>query len=136
MFRSVITLALSVLLLAEASAQTAPAAAKKEAKAAKKATKATARATRKSTKQAQRAASQVPPVAVTDDGWPPLPAADTVVASATPAPDETATTAVHNRAEDIVYVAPGMAVKVRTSKEMVPYSVRPPRKRSATTLGR
>jgi hypothetical protein len=144
MLRSIITLALSVFLLAEASAQTTPAvAAKKEAKAAKKQTKASARAAKKAAKETARLARQtkattVPQVAVTDDGWPPL-ESTTIVASAAPEDDPRNTygvTPVHNRAEDVVYAAPGMAVHVN-SKEPVPYSVRPARKPAAeTTLGR
>jgi hypothetical protein len=143
MFRSAIALALSLFLVAEASAQTTPsAAAKKEAKAVKKATKASARATRKSAKQADRLAkksvSAKKAVALADDGWPPLAANETVVASAE-ATDRSQTygeTPVHNRHEDVVYAAPGMAVHVN-SKKLVPYSVRPPRKAAAsqTTLG-
>jgi hypothetical protein len=145
MFRSAIALALSLFLVAEASAQTTPAAAaKKEARAVKKATKASARATRKSTKQADRLAKKTESakksVALADDGWPPLAANETAVASVEAVDSNQAPaygeTAVHNRHEDVVYAAPGMAVHVN-SKKLVPYSVRPPRKPATTqtTLG-
>jgi sRNA-binding protein len=142
MFRSILTLALSVFLLAEASAQTTPATtAKKEVKAAKKQTKASARAAKRAAKQADRLARKnattVPQVAVTDDGWPPLTDADAVLASANPEQDNRTfgETPVHMRAEDVVYAAPGAAVHIRTGKAMDPYSVRPARKpASGTTL--
>lgn len=143
MFRSAITLALSLFLLAEASAQTTPAAAdKKVAKAAQKQTKAGVRAAKKAAKQSDRLARKPATksaVASTNDGWPPIEDAS-VVASTVPVEAQQEVydyVPVHNRHEDVVYAAPGSAVRIQTSKAPVPYSVRPPRKPAAqTTLGR
>ena len=136
MLRSLLTLALSVFLLAEASAQTTPAAKAKSAKA-------TARATARASKKAQRVAMKktaVAPVAL-NDGWPPLDDTQTAVAST--ANDgwgvETAPAATSRGEIDNANIsaAPGMPVHVRTGNGLVPYSVRPARKPASdqTTLG-
>ena len=139
MFRSVITLALSLFLVAEASAQTAPATA---AKTKVKSVKATARAEKKARRVAIKSA---PAMASVNDGWPPL--EDSQAAVATTTTSNTAATdwgygeaAAPSRGEldnANVYAAPGMPVHIRTSKVAVPYSVRPPRKTASaqTTLG-
>jgi len=140
MFRSLFTLALSLFLLAEASAQTAPAATTR--KATVKSSKATARATRRAAKKAQKVAAKPAP-AVADDWateWPPVEAAQPVVASAEMPATDVYAGATESRGEidnANVYAAPGRPVHVRTSKEMAPYSVRPPRKAASTqtTLG-
>ncbi|GAB3668410.1 hypothetical protein GCM10027594_33860 [Hymenobacter agri] len=134
MFRTVFTLALSMFLLAEASAQTTPATTKK----------ASAKATARAAKKARKAAiKSTPKVAVQNDGWPPLEETTTVASTATAANDGwgAAPAASSNRGEidnANVYASPGMPVHIRTSNGMVPYSVRPPRKPAAatqTTLG-
>ena len=137
MFRTVLTLALSMFLLAEASAQTAP--------APKKATaKATARTARRAAKKARKVAIKSAPVApALNDGWPPIEEAQTAVASTATAANggwAAATAGSSSRGEidnANVYAAPGMPVHMRTSNGMVPYSVRPPRKSATTqtTLG-
>ena len=135
MFRTVFTLALSMFLLAEASAQTTPATTKK----------ASAKATARAAKKARKAAiKSTPKVAVLNDGWPPIEETTTVAATTTAANDGwgAATAGSSNRGEidnANVYASPGMPVHIRTSNGMVPYSVRPPRKPAAaatqTTLG-
>ena len=143
MFRSFLTLALSMFLLAEASAQTAPVTAKNTTV---KSAKATARTSRRAAKKARRLALQSAPVAPrTNDGWPPLDDAQVAVASAAPITDNawgaaTAPSAGSSRGEidnANVYAAPGQPVHIRTSNGMVPYSVRPARKSASqqTTLG-
>ena len=139
MFRSILTLALSVFLLAEASAQTTPVVAKKKTA---KSVKATARAAKK----ARRVALKTTPApTVMNDGWPSLESTQTAVATTTtPAtgggwgPNYPAAGASRGEIDNAnVYAAPGMPVHMRTSNGMVPYSVRPPRKSAATqtTLG-
>lgn len=131
MLRTVFTLALSMFLLAEASAQTTPATTKKAS------TKATARAAKKARKAAIKS---TPKVAVQNDGWPPLEETQTTVASTATAANDgwgaAAPAASSNRGEidnANVYASPGMPVHIRTSNGMVPYSVRPPRKPATTT---
>ena len=141
MFRSLITLALSLFLVAEAGAQTAP---KTTGQKTTKSAKATARAARRAAKKAQRVAlkkTTAAPVA-TNDGWPPLDGAQTAVASTatTEAASAYGAPATGSRGEidnANVYAAPGMPVHMRTSNGMVPYSVRPARKPASqqTTLG-
>ena len=140
MLRSVLTLALSMFLLAEASAQTAPVVA--PAKAAK-AAKASARTAARKAKKARRVAIKSAPAAPLNDGWPALDNSQTAVATTT-APDPAATygaSAAGSRGEidnANVYAAPGMPVHMRTTNAPVPYSVRPPRKSATatqTTLG-
>lgn len=143
MFRSALTLALSLFLMAEASAQTAPTAPAK--KAAAKSAKATARTTRREVKKVTKAVAKAPAAASVNDGWPPLEDAQTAVASTATATADNSDwgygAAAPSRGEldnANVYSAPGMPIHVRTSKVPVPYSVRPPRKASAsqqTTLG-
>lgn len=143
MLRSLFTLALSLFLLAEASAQTTPAASAK--KAAAKSTKASARATRRATKKAQRVGAKPAPVApvAADDWmneWPAVDETQTTVASAAAASAEAYPRATESRGEidnANVYAAPGKPVHVPTSTKMAPYSVRPPRKAASTqtTLG-
>jgi hypothetical protein len=130
MLRSIIALALSLFIAAEASAQTTPATTKKNtakasARQAKRATKKAARVARKATPAP--AVAQAP---LTDDGWPPIEPVAAVQAPATPAE-----TPVHLRAEDVVYAGPGMAVRVQPNR-LLPYSIRPPRKPASngTTL--
>jgi len=121
MFRSIIALALSLFIAAEASAQTTPNTATKSAKAS-------ARQAKRSTKKAQRVARKATPAPavaqapLTDDGWPPIEPVATAQAPTAPAE-----TPVHLRAEDVVYAGPGMAVRVQPSR-LLPYSIRPPRK--------
>ncbi|WP_460556191.1 hypothetical protein [Hymenobacter daeguensis] len=135
MIRTFLTLALSVFLLAEASAQTTPAASKK---ATAKATKA---ATRKAKKARRVALKTTPKTTVVNDGWPALDAPQTAVASATTTdggwPAETpATTSRGELDNHSISAAPGMPVHVRTSNGLTPYSVRPARKpASDNTLG-
>lgn len=129
MFRTVLTLALSMFLLAEASAQTTP------VKAKNTSAKATARAAKKARKAAIKS---TPKVAVLNDGWPPLEETTTVASTATAANDDwgAATAGSTSRGEidnSNAYAAPGMPIHIRTSNGMVPYSVRPPRKSAATT---
>lgn len=126
MFRSIIVLALSLFIVAEASAQTTPATAKKAP------AKASVRQAKRATKKAERVArkaSPAPAVAqapLTDDGWPPI-----EPVAAAQAPTAPAETPVHLRAEDVVYAGPGMAVRVQPSR-LLPYSIRPPRKPAST----
>ena len=142
MFRTILTLALSMFLLAEASAQTTPAPTKKAS------AKATARTTRRAAKKARKVAiKSAPVVPALNDGWPAVEETQTAVASTTPATATTdngwgaASAGSSNRGEidnANVYSSPGMPVHIRTSKGTVPYSVRPPRKPAAstqTTLG-
>ena len=137
MLRSFLTLALSMFLLAEASAQTAPAAA---ATKTTNVTKASARAAYRKAKKARRVAIKSAPAApLANDGWPPLDNQQTVVA-ATTTPEAggwgAGAPAASSRGEidnANVYAAPGMPVHMRTSNGMVPYSVRPARKPAATT---
>ena len=134
MFRSILTLALSVFLLAEASAQTAPVAKKKTTKSVK--------ASARAAKKARRVALKSAPVAPLNDGWPPLDDAQTAVAS-TAAVDANgwpvgAAATSHGEIDNAnVYAAPCMPVHMRTSNGMVPYSVRPARKPASeqNTLG-
>ena len=141
MFRSLFTLALSLFLVAEASAQTAPAT---TTKSAVKSAKATARTTRRADKKARRVALKTTPTLPgVNNGWPPLEDSQTVVASNTPV-DASGADATYGAAASRgeldnanVYAAPGMPVHIRTSKVPVPYSVRPARKpvSTQTTLG-
>ncbi|MGY3091200.1 hypothetical protein ACVWYF_004266 [Hymenobacter sp. UYAg731] len=138
MFRSILTLALSVFLLAEASAQTTPVAAKKKTT---KTVKASARAAKKARRVALKTTPTTP---VMNDGWPPLETTPSAVAATNPATDggwgsvnPAASTSRGEIDNANVYAAPGMPVHMRTSNGMVPYSVRPLRKSAATqtTLG-
>ena len=142
MFRSILTLALSMFLLAEASAQTTPAAA---ARKTTKTAKASARTAARTAKKARRVALKTAPAApLANDGWPPLDDAQTAVASTATTNnggwDTSAPAASTSRGEidnQNVYSAPGMPVHVRTGNGLVPYSVRPARKPAGqqTTLG-
>jgi hypothetical protein len=140
MIRSFLTLALSVFLLAEASAQTAPAA------TAKKSTVKTAKVAARKAKKARRVAlKSTPAKQVVNDGWPPLDNTQTAVASTDATTNNGWDTAMAPAASTSrgeidnqnVYAAPGMPVHIRTGNGMVPYSVRPPRKSASTqtTLG-
>lgn len=138
MFRTVLTLALSMFLLAEASAQTTPATTKKAS------AKATARTTARAAKKARKVAiKSTPVVPALNDGWPADEAQTAVASTGTVTSDgwAAASAASSNRGEidnANVYASPGMPVHMRTSNGMVPYSVRPPRKPAAaaqTTLG-
>ena len=140
MFRTVLTLALSMFLLAEASAQTTPATSKKAS------AKATARTTRRAAKKARKVAiKSAPVVPALNDGWPAEETQTAVASVGTTTSDGWAAAAASgssNRGEidnANVYASPGMPVHIRTSNGMVPYSVRPPRKPAAattqTTLG-
>lgn len=138
MFRTVLTLALSMFLLAEASAQTTPATTKKAS------AKATARTTARAAKKARKVAiKSTPVVPALNDGWPADEAQTAVASTGTVTSDgwAAAAAASSNRGEidnANVYASPGMPVHIRTSNGMVPYSVRPPRKPAATaqtTLG-
>ena len=134
MLRSILTLALSMFLLAEASAQTAPATVVTKTT---KVTKASVRTTARKAKKARRVAIKTAPAAPLNDGWPAIDNSQTAVASAA----TYGASAANSRGEidnANVYAAPGMPVHMRTSNGMVPYSVRPPRKSAAatqTTLG-
>lgn len=138
MVRSFLTLALSMLLLAEASAQTAPLATAKKTMA--KAGKAAARKANKARRAALKTAPATP---LANDGWPPLEdqtaVASTAATSANTGWDAAAPAATSRGEIDNanVYAAPGMPVHMRTTNAPVPYSVRPPRKPAATqtTLG-
>ncbi len=123
MFRAVVTLALSVLLIAEASAQTAPAAAHKAARAARRTAKKTQRTVRKTARRAVAA-------------WPePAPAAPVVAAAEHPSGWEAYDAAQDRQGRDAVYAAPGMGVHIRTGHELDNYDGTP-RKAAAkqTTL--
>ena len=137
MLRSILTLALSMFLLAEASAQTAPAAATTKTT---KVTKVSARTAARKAKKARRVAIKSAPAAPLNDGWPPI--EESAVASTTPfEPATYGASAASSRGEidnANVYAAPGMPVHIRTTNAPVPYSVRPPRKSATatqTTLG-
>ena len=140
MFRPILTLALSVFLLAEASAQTTPGTIKKTS------TKATARTTRRAARKARKVATIPAPVMpALNNGWPPIEEAQTAVASTATGNSGWAAAASSNASSNRgeidnanVYASPGMPVHIRTSNGMVPYSVRPSRKPAAatqTTLG-
>ena len=137
MVRSLLTLALSMFLLAEASAQTAPVTTTK-----KTTTKSVKVAVRKAKKARRVALKTVPVTPLANDGWPPL-EEQTAVASATTATNggwEAGAPAASSRGEidnANVYAAPGMPIHMRTTNVPVPYSVRPPRKPASTqtTLG-
>lgn len=133
MLRTLFTFVLSLLLVAEASAQTTPAA---STKPTVKSAKATARISRRAAKKAHRVALKTTPVAPrVNDGWPALDDSQTAVASttATEGAGLYGAPATTSRADvDLVYASPGMPVHIRTSKEMVPYSVRPARKAAST----
>ena len=142
MLRSFLTIALSVFLLAEASAQTTP------VKASKKINK-TAKAADRKAKKARRVALKSTPVAPLNDGWPPLDNTQTAVASNASASasasadagwaaaDASARTSRGEIDNANVSVAPGMPLHIRTGNGLVPYSVRPSRKSvsTQTTLG-
>lgn len=137
MLRSLLTLALSVFLLAEASAQTAPAATTKiKAKSAK----ASARTAARTAKKARRVAIKSAPAAPLNEGWPALEETTAVASAATTTNNgwgtDVAPAASTSRGEidnQNAYAAPGMPTHVRTGNGLVPYSVRPPRKPSAQT---
>lgn len=137
MVRSFLTIALSMFLLAEASAQTAPVATTK-----KTTTKSVKVAARKAKKARRVALKTVPAAALANDGWPPL-EEQTAVASANPATNggwEAGAPVASSRGEidnANVHAAPGMPIHIRTTNAPVPYSVRPPRKpvSTQTTLG-
>ncbi|WP_201984086.1 hypothetical protein [Hymenobacter rubidus] len=137
MVRTFLTLALSMFLLAEASAQTQPAAVKKTTV---KSTKASARVAARKAKKARRVAIKSAPAApLANDGWPAIDETQTAVASTTTGGWD-ATPAASSRGEidnQNVYAAPGMPIHMRTGNGLVPYSVRPPRKPATTqtTLG-
>ena len=132
MFRTVITLALSLFLVAEAGAQTLPVAPAKSAKA-------TARSSRRAAKKARRlAVKSAPTLPRVNNGWPALDEAQPAVAAATPVVPAGAYGASSAGAggeldNANVYAAPGMPVHMRTSNGMTPYSVRPARKPAAQT---
>jgi hypothetical protein len=137
MVRSFLTLALSLFLLAEASAQTAPTPITQKTTA-----KSTKVAVRKARKARRVALKTVPATPLANDGWPPLEEQTTVasVATATNNGWEAAGPVASSRGEidhANVYAAPGMPIHLRTTNAPVPYSVRPPRKpaTSQTTLG-
>ena len=137
MVRSLLTLALSMFLLAEASAQTAPVTTTK-----KTTTKSVKAAARKAKKARRVALKTVPVTPLANDGWPPL-EEQTAVASTNTAANggwAAGAPAASSRGEidnANVYAAPGMPVHMRTTNVPVPYSVRPPRKSASTqtTLG-
>ncbi|MBD2767021.1 hypothetical protein IC235_03825 [Hymenobacter sp. BT664] len=130
MFRSVVTLALSLFLVAEARAQTTPVA---PTKTTAKSAKALARTDRRAARKARRLARKsMPATPRVNDGWPALEDSQSAVAATAPfdavaygAPAASSRGEIDNAN---VYAAPGMPVHVRTSKGMVPYSVRPARK--------
>ncbi|HEX8329175.1 MAG TPA: hypothetical protein VF629_16700 [Hymenobacter sp.] len=137
MLRSLFTLALSVFMLAEASAQTAPAAA---TTTKTKSAKASARTAARTAKKARRVAVKSAPAAPLNDGWPPLDETSAVASATTAdngwgteAPAAAASTSRGEIDNQNVHAAPGMPIHVRTSNGMVPYSVRPPRKPAAQT---
>ena len=137
MFRTLLTLALSMFLLAEASAQTAPVATKK------KTAKSVKVAARQAKKARRVALKTVPAAPVMNDGWPALDEPQTAVASTATAntstgwpADVAASTSRGEIDNQNISSVPGMPVHVRTSNGLTPYSVRPARKpASETTLG-
>ncbi len=122
MLRSALTLALSVFLLAEASAQTAPAAAHKVTRATRRAATKTQRTVRKTARRAVAA-------------WPAPDPSAPVVAAVPSTGWEAHDDAQARQGRDAVYAAPGMSVHVRTGHEMDNYDGTP-RKAAAsqTTL--
>jgi hypothetical protein len=137
MIRSFLTLALSMFLLAEASAQTTPAAATKKTT---KTAKATARTAARNAKKARRVAIKTAPSSPRiNDGWPASESSPTAVAAIDAGWPAAAPEVEISRGEidnNNVSAAPGMPVHVRTGNGLVPYSVRPARKSaSETTLG-
>ena len=136
MLRSLFTIALSLFLLTEASAQTAPSTA---SKTKVKSAKATARASRRAAKKANKVAVKTAPATTdtwaTSDGWPPVDSSQNAVASTNGADTYPAAPATSRGEIDNanVYAAPGMPVHVRSSREMAPYSVRPARKPAGGT---
>lgn len=129
MFRTVITLALSLFLVAEAGAQTLPATPAKSAKA-------TARSSRRAAKKARRVAlKSAPTLPRVNAGWPALEESVPAVAAVEPVGGYGAAGASSRGEIDNanVYAAPGMPVHMRTSNGMTPYSVRPARKPAAQT---
>lgn len=138
MIRSLLTLALSMFLLAEASAQTTPATATKKTT---KTAKATARTAARNAKKARRVAIKTAPASPRiNDGWPALEDSQSAVATATTDAgwpvDAAAATSRGEIDNQSISSAPGMPVHVRTSNGLTPYSVRPARKpASETTLG-
>jgi hypothetical protein len=137
MIRTFLSLALSVFLLAEASAQTTPAASKKAT------TKSTKVAARKASKARRLALKTAPASPVVNDGWPALDEPQTAVASAATSstnggwgPEIGTSTSRGELDNHSISAAPGMPVHVRTSNGLTPYSVRPARKPvTETTLG-
>lgn len=139
MIRTFFTLALSMFLLAEASAQTTPATGQKTTV---KSAKASARAAARKAKKARRVALKTTPSApLASDGWPAIDDTKTTVASVSNPGWDTSAPAASSHGEidnSNVYAAPGMPIHMRTSNGLVPYSVRPARKPAATqqtTLG-
>ncbi|OGX81872.1 hypothetical protein [Hymenobacter coccineus] len=113
MFRSIITLALSVFLIAEASAQTTPATTKK-----------TTRTTRRVAKKAQRTVRKTTRAAAA--AWPaPDPATPVMAAVTEPTGWEAYDDAQARQGRDAVYAAPGMNVHIRTGHEMDNYDGTP-----------
>lgn len=114
MFRSVLTLALSVFLLAEASAQTVPVAA----------THKTVRAARRAAKKTQRTVHKTARRAVA--AWPePAPTAPVVAAAPQPSGWEAYDDAQARQGQDAVYAAPGMSVHIHTGRELDNYDGTP-----------
>jgi hypothetical protein len=109
MLRSLIIIALSLVTLAEASAQTKPAAAHKNTK------KTAVRTTRRATKKTTRVAAKKAPVKPADswDVWP------------APAPVAVAPEPANRPGDAAVYAAPGMSVHIRTGREMDNYDGTP-----------
>lgn len=113
MFRSILTLALSVMLIAEASAQTTPAVTKKTTRTTRRVVKKTQRTVRKTTRQAAAA-------------WPAPDSATPVMAAVTnPTGWEAYDDAQARQGRDAVYAAPGMSVHIRTGHEMDNYDGTP-----------
>ena len=112
MFRSLVTLALSVLLVAEACAQTAPAATKKAARTTRRVAQKAQRTVRKTIRQAA--------------AWPATgPAAPVMAAATEPTGWEAYDDAQARQGRDAVYAAPGLGVHIRTGHEMDNYDGTP-----------
>jgi hypothetical protein len=125
MVRTISTLALSLLLLTDANAQSRPAVSNKKAaiqadRAAKRAAKKAERVAAKETVASKKSA------AVDSEGWPIIDESAVASAATDATYDAAPETSPYGRAN--VYAAPGMPVNIRTSNVRVPYSVRADRK--------
>ena len=134
MIRAFSTLALSLLLITGANAQSGPAVSNK--KAAIQADRAAKRAAKKAQRVAAKkaVAPKKKTAAVDSEGWPIMEDSAPAVASAATDASYDAAPAESPYGRGNVYAAPGMPVNIRTTNVRVPYSVRADRKPAQTTL--